>query len=157
MNGRPNPPWIHCGLYRLGPDGLRKPGLVRSEDELVLLIEIDPGGRMRPGASNLTVELWRGDRLRDQRRSHLRPASSGRTVLALRLDWGRGKDGSARLSCRVRLDGREVARLEMLLGQPAIDAQGRFRDDTPNNASTATLLAFVRQLEDRLDQPDGPP
>jgi hypothetical protein len=157
MNGRPNPPWIRCGIYRIGPEGLSKPGLVRSDDELVLLIEIDPGGRARPGEGNLTVELWRGDRLRDQRQFRLRRASDGRTALALRLDWGRGQGGSARLSCRVRLDGREVARPEVLLGQPAIDAQGRFRDDTPNNASTATLLAFVRQLEDRLDRPNDPP
>ena len=56
--------------------------------------------------------------------------------------------GSTRLSCRVLLDGREIARPMVLLADPDVDNQGRFTDDEIGRSmSAATTLAYGEALE----------
>jgi hypothetical protein len=140
---------VRCGLYRVGREGAGAAGLVGQGDEVVLWVEVRAGWRAR----ELVVELWRGDRLRDRGRLRLR---RGVSVSRLwRLRWGEA-GGSSRLTCRVLVDGREVARRAALLGPGAVDAQGRFAGGAPaRGASPATLLAFTDELRRRLSLPDG--
>jgi hypothetical protein len=130
--------------------------LVRPGDEVVLWVEARAGHRSR----ELVVEFWRGDQLRDRWRQRLRPGAD--IAQALRLRWGEA-GVSARLTCRVLIDGREVARRTALLGPGAVDAQGRFADGAAaRGASPATLLAFTDELRRQLGGPherreNGPP
>src|SRR5262249_15686753 len=105
---RTEPDSIRCGLYRIAPEGAARAGLVRPGDELVLWVEAPA----YVGTRWLLVELWRGDRLRDRWGQRLE-RGAGRNVV-FRLCWGEG-GSSSRLTCRVLLDGREVARQTALL------------------------------------------
>ena len=46
-------------------------------------------------------------------------------MLAMRLGRSAALAGSARLRCRLLIAGREIGQQTVLLGPPAIDAQGR--------------------------------
>jgi hypothetical protein len=117
---------------------------VQPGDELILWLEAQ-AGRLPHG---LAVELWRGEQLRDRWTWQLvRGASLSQ---ALRLRWGEAGT-SSRLTCRVLIDGREVARRTALMAPGAFDAQGRFADDpSAQRASPATLLAFGDELQRQL-------
>jgi hypothetical protein len=120
--------------------------MVRPGAELVLLLEVPIGHR----PCDLAVEFWRGEQLRDSWRRRL---DSAGIAMAMRLHWGEAR-ASSRLTCRVLIDGREVARQTALLGPCTFDAQGRFLDGTePQTASPATLLAFTAELQRQLDAP----
>jgi len=123
-------------------DGTRiaAPGLTGSGDEVVLLVEVDPDAAGR----ELAVDLLRGDERRGGWQG--RVGTDG-VLVALRLHWDPARPASSRLICRVSLDGREVARRTVLLGQPTVDAQGRFAGNTPPNASNATVLAYFEEWQ----------
>jgi hypothetical protein len=140
---------VRCGLFRITPAGPERAGLVCPGDELVLFVEVRAGGRPR----ELVVELLRGDRPRDRWRQRLEADVN----LAFRLRRGEGL-GSSRLTCRVMLDGREVACETALIGPGPADAQGRFASDAVlPSASPATLLAFAGELQRQLADPGHRP
>jgi hypothetical protein len=114
---------------------------------LVLLAVVTPPTR-------LTVELYRGDRLRDRQEWTPPPHGDGEAVFAVRLGRSATRLGSARLRCRLLIDGREVGQRTVLLGAPVIDAQGRLAELPAAAPSVATQLAYVRLLEEAAD-PDG--
>jgi hypothetical protein len=128
--------------------------MARPDDELVLLVKIRAGSRARQAPGDLTAELWRGNRLRDRWRQQVSWAAGACARAAFRLRWNEGPGSSPRLTCRVLLDGHEVLHRTVLLGQPAVDAQGRFQGGVPAGASPATLLAFARELEANLGPED---
>lgn len=139
---------IRWGIFRLEAPGLAEPGLVSPELELVLLMEISSPAAMD---QFLSFELLRGNQVRDRHelRIQLRPGETWSG--AFRLCRGTGGPGaSSRLVCRLMLDGREIDRLEVLLGKPAVDAQGRFQDPGQPKPSDATLLAYQQELQRRL-------
>jgi hypothetical protein len=147
--GEPGPSSVRCGLYRLTPEGLSRAGLVSPGDELVLLVEV----RATRRPHELIVQLWRGERLRHTWQQRLEAGVPA--ALALRLR--RGQAGtSSRLTCRVLLDWREVARGTALLGPGTIDAQGRLPGGSSPAASTATLMAFAAELERHFEEPGEP-
>jgi hypothetical protein len=144
------PASVWCSIFRVTSEGLSAAGTVRPGDELALLVEVRAGLPARQPGSELAVELWRGDRLRDRQQQAVSWGTDATLRAAFGLGWSEGQGASVRLTCRVLLDGREVGRQAVLLGQPAVDAQGRFPDSAPPSASAATLLAFVRELEGHL-------
>jgi hypothetical protein len=145
--GSPEPASIRAGLYHLTPEGPSRAGLVRSDDGLVLLVEVVTGDHPR----ELMVEFWRGDRLRDQWGRRLNAGE--RLSLAFRLRWG-APGASSRLTCRILIDGRPVIRRTALLGEEPVDAQGRLANGIASRAaSLATLLAFRDELRRHLDRP----
>lgn len=146
----PRAAYVHCGLFRIAPDGLERPGLCGAADELVLLIDIVMGTAAPTGPRELVVECWRGDLLRDRQRQQVPFTAGGRWSAAFRLHWTGRPDGSTRLRCRVLLDGQEIGDEQALLGRPEVDAQGRLAGPAPA-ASPATLLAFEQALLARLD------
>jgi hypothetical protein len=145
-----NEPSVRWGVYVVEGNRLRRPGLVGPAEELVLLVAVTPA------AARLTVELYRGDRLRD-RQEWAPAADAGEAVLAVRLGRSATWAGSSRLRCRLLLDGREVGERTVLLGPPAIDAQGRFAGSPGAAASDATRLACVRLLEEMWRADEGDP
>jgi hypothetical protein len=143
----PAPPVrVRWGVYVVEGQRLRRPMLVRPAEELVLLAVVTP-------PTPLTVELYRGDRLRD-RQEWTPPHGDGEAVLAVRLGRSATLRGSARLRCRLLIDGREVGQRTVLLGAPVFDAQGRLAELPADVPSEATRLAYVRLLEEAAD-PDG--
>jgi hypothetical protein len=117
---------------------------VRPGDELILWLEAWTGRLPH----ELAVELWRGDQLRDCWTWQLERGA--RLSQALRLRWGNA-GGSSRLTCRVLIDGREVARRTALVAPGTFDAQGRFAEDPAGQrASPATLLAFSDEFQRQL-------
>ena len=137
----PAPPVrVRWGVYVVEGQRLRRPALVRPAEELVLLVVVTPPTR-------LTVELYRGDRLRD-RQEWTPPHRDGEAVFAVRLGRSATRLGSARLRCRLLIDGREVGQRTVLLGAPVIDAQGRLAEPLAAAPSVATRLAYVRLLEE---------
>jgi hypothetical protein len=133
------PASVHCGLYRFTPKGLSQAGLVSAGDELVLGVEV----RALPWPCELIVQLWRGEQLRHTWQQRLEAGAP--VALALRLRWGEA-GASSRLTCRVLLDWREVARRTVLLGPGPVDAQGRLPGSSPPAASPESLLAFAMEL-----------
>src|SRR5262249_28985851 len=128
-------------VYVVEGDRLREPGLVGPEDELILLAAVTPS------AARVTVELYRGDVLRDRR--DLAPAAvNGETVLAVRLGRSTNPAGSSRRRCRLLIDGLEIGRRTVLLDRPVVDAQGRLAGAPVAAPSEATRLAYVRLLEE---------
>jgi hypothetical protein len=143
-------PRVRWGLYVLEGNRLRRPGLVGPAEELVLLASVTgPPAR-------ITVELYRGDRLRDRQEWAPAPAG-GETVVAVHLGRSATLTGSGRLRCRLLLDGREIGERTVLLGPNAIDAQGRFAETPGAAASDATRLACVRLLEGMWRADEGDP
>ncbi len=134
---------LRCALHLVTPEGLTRPGVVRPGDALVLCVEARAAERAR----HFVVEFWRGDCLRD--RWDGRFARGTGLALAFRLHWSAGC-ASARLSCRILLDGQEVARRSALVGPGPTDAQGRFAEGPAVTASSATLLAFADELRQQL-------
>jgi hypothetical protein len=152
---RPEPPppevAVRCALLR-GPDTALVPARTAGPgDELLLVLEVAGSALYPDGRGELTVEVWRGDRLRDRRRLQAAWGRSAPFVAAWRLRRGEGSGGSSRLECRVWLDGRPLARAGVLLGRPEVDAQGRLAGRAVP-ASEPTLLAFVRRLESMLEE-----
>ena len=138
-----------CGLYRITASGPQETGLIQSGEELVLAVEVRAGGQPR----EILVEFWRGDRRRDRWVHHLGPGDEEQRVF--RLHWGETR-GSSRLTCRVLIDGREVARRTALLGPGRVDAQGRLPSGAAvREVSAASLLAFAEELERQLPGPGG--
>jgi hypothetical protein len=131
---------IRSGLCRITSDGPMHAGLVRPGDELVLWVEVHAGDRPR----TLTVEFWRGERLRDRWEQRLDRGVAVARVFRLHRS---GAAMSSRLICRLLVDGREVARQTALVAPAPADSQGRFAEGSaPPPASAATLLAFVEEL-----------
>src|SRR5437588_4906164 len=96
---------LRCALYCIGPDGHSETSLIGPEDEVVLVL--------RPSApASVTVELWRGERLRDR--------WNGTIVRStfLRLRHGDGAGASSRLTCRVLVAGREGFCRTLLQARP---------------------------------------
>jgi hypothetical protein len=138
-----------CAFYRITASGPQRTGLIQAGEELVLALEIRAGGQPR----EVVVEFWRGDRRRDRWVHHL--GSGDEEHRLFRLHWGE-TGGSSRLTCRVLIDGREVARRTALLGPGQVDAQGRLPDrDAARAVSAATLLAFTQELDQQLSRPGG--
>src|SRR5262249_15958623 len=102
----------------------------------------------------VTLELYRGDQLRDTQRVQLSEANERTCVY--RLSWGDTPGSSSRLTALVRIGGVEVARSEVLLGRPGVDAQGRLADPSEQPASERPLRAYQDALH-RLIWLDGPP
>jgi hypothetical protein len=116
----------------------------------MLLVEIRPGGGLRRAASEVVVELDRGEQARHRLRRSV-DWSAGPAQLALRLRWGQRAEGSSRLICRVSVDGRPVGRSTVLLMPDSVDAQGRFREgERAAPPSAATRLAYARALQGLL-------
>jgi len=150
---------VRSGVFRVTPDGLESPRLVRPADELVLLVHVLPRSRspsedhlrtfVRPDA-DVTIELWRGNTLRDRVVQPLSTTPVQPVSLAHRLHWSDRPNASSRLRCRVLVGGRPISQFEILLGQPAVDAQGRFGAPDERLPTQATLVAYVQELEARL-------
>jgi hypothetical protein len=138
-------PHVEWGVFVVEGDRLRRPGLVGPADELVLLAAV------RPAPAWVAAELYRGDVLRD--RCEVRPAPDAtEAALALRLGRGAALAGSTRLRCRLLVNGRRIGEHTVLLGAPAIDAQGRLTEGPAALASDATQLALTRALEESWRQ-----
>jgi len=135
-----SPARVRWRVYVVEGQRLRRQVLVRPTEKLVLLAVVTPPTR-------LTVELYRGDRLRD-RQEWTPPHRDGEAVFAVRLGRSATLLGSARLRCRLLIDGREVGQQTVLLGAPVIDAQGRLAGLPAGAPSEATRLAYVRLLEE---------
>jgi hypothetical protein len=149
-NGRPVPVRVTCRIYLL--DGGRgQPATVAGPgDELLALVRVWPGAR--PMADDLTIELYRGDALRDRRRLSL-PARARPHVVALRLRWGDRAGASSRLTCRALLHGRVVAEDTVLL-TGGVDAQGRLAPGAAHtSASSRTRLVCEQALRALLRDP----
>jgi hypothetical protein len=131
---------VRWGVYVVEGDCLRRPGLVGSADDLVLLAAVTPP------PERITVELYRGNVLRDRR--DWRPGAQGEAMLAMRLGRGAATAGSSRLRCRLLIDGGVAGERTVLLGRPAIDAQGRLAGAPPPEPSEPTRLAYARLLEE---------
>jgi hypothetical protein len=139
-----------CAIWRVAGDTLTPAHIAWPEDELVLLIEILPAVGPRRAASEVVVELERGEQVRDRLRRSV-DWSAGPAQLALRLCWGQRANGSSRLVCRVSVDGRPVGRSTVLLMPDGVDAQGRFREgERAALPSSATRLAYARALQGLL-------
>jgi hypothetical protein len=120
-------------------------------DDLVLLVRVWTGATLTPPETELAIELYRGEELRDRRRGILR-ASSVPYVRLLRLQWSGRTGASSRLTCRVRLGGQVVAERMVLLAA-GTDAQGRFISGAGGApASAITRLAYDRALRALLDR-----
>jgi hypothetical protein len=132
---------LRCGVYRLGADGLVEASLIDPADEVLLVLR--PVGAV----GVVTVEVWRGERLR-----HRWDGTVERPTV-LRLRRGTGAGASSRLTCRVLRAGREVFRRTLLQARVEHDAQGRLpADAAPPAASPATLLAYAEELAARLHE-----
>jgi hypothetical protein len=138
---------VRWGVYVVEGGGLRPAGLVGSADELVLLAVVTPS----PG--RITAELYRGDVLRDRRQ--WRPGGVDEAVLAMQLGRGPTRGGSSRLRCRLLIDGGVIGERTVLLGRPAIDAQGRLAEAPPTEPSEPTRLAYARLLDEAWRSPGG--
>jgi hypothetical protein len=136
---------LRCRLCLRTATGLTEAGVAGQDDELLLLL--DPG-RWVVGCA-VSVELWRGDCLRDRWTGTLTQPG------VLRMLRGNRVRASARLTCRVLLGGCEVFRRTVLLGRPVVDAQGRLPGGTESAASAATLLAYAEELQARLGPSHG--
>jgi hypothetical protein len=150
--GQPASVRARCAVYRVDDSRLGLASVVGPRDEALLLVRVGRGQTPLPAVAELTVELYRGDQLRDQHRSVLPTARP--YTLALRLRWG-DRGGSSRLTCRVLLNGRSAAQCEVLLAAGA-DAQGRLPSgpsDTPmSDATRLTCEQALRSLLDGADQ-----
>jgi hypothetical protein len=150
----PELPRAACAIWRVAGDTLTPARVAWPGDELLLLVEIRPGAGLRRAASEVIVELDRGEQVRDRLRGSV-DWSTGPAQLALRLRWGQRAEGSSRLVCRVSVDGRPVGRSTVLLMPDSVDAQGRFREgERAAPPSVATRLAYARALQ-RLLAGDG--
>ncbi|HKM55601.1 MAG TPA: hypothetical protein VJY33_19505 [Isosphaeraceae bacterium] len=149
---------VACGIYRVDEASLAAPGLAGPTDELLHLIDLTTDPVRCPLRRNveLTVELWRGENLRDRFQHALMAGDRSRWTFAFRLARGASSPGSSRLIARILLDGIEVARSMVLLGRPDIDAQGRFRDGASRPASAQTLVSFEAEFQ-RLLHSDSDP
>ena len=135
-------PSVSWGIYVVEAGRLRSPRLVGPDEELVLVAKVHPAPEC------ITVELYRGDVLRDWREWH-----DGQVVLAVALGRSATLSGSTRLRCRLLVDGRVIGQRTVLLGPPAIDAQGRLAAAPAAAVSEATRLAYVRLLEESWGEP----
>jgi hypothetical protein len=146
---------VNSAIYRVCGGKLLEPTLSRPADELVLLVEVTTGSSrsLLSRDATLSVELYRGEQLRDRFEQALGPGDRGRWSFAFRLCRGPSSSTSSRLVARVLLDGAEVAGSAVLLGRPDVDAQGRFAEGVSRTASTQTLLgyegAFLKLLDPR--------
>jgi hypothetical protein len=147
-DGQPASVRVSCAVYRVDGDRLTPASVVGPRNEALLLVRVGRGQTPLPPAAELTVELYRGDQLRDQHQLVL--PTAGPYTVALRVRWG-DRGGSSRLTCQVLLDGRPAAQCAVLLTDGA-DAQGRLPSgptDTP--MSDATRLACHQALRSLLD------
>jgi hypothetical protein len=151
------PPMIDCAIFRVERGRLEAPDLAGTGDELVLLLGLSREVASTEASSEVVVEFWRGDRLRDSHRLSLGllQAEGGRRLYRLR--WGDTPTASVRLSVRLVIDRRELARAEVLLGRPLVDAQGRLVDAEGRQASPRTILSIERWFRRLLFSPDSGP
>jgi hypothetical protein len=149
---------VTSAIYWLSDGQLLEPGLSGPEHELVLLIEVrtDPAQPLFRRGFELTVELLRGEQVRDRCQQTLGPEDRGRWSFAFRLNRGASSTASSRLIARILIDSLEVARSEVLLGCPEVDAQGRFPDEPGGTASPQTLLSFEHEFRKLLGFPIDP-
>ena len=141
---------MQCGLYKLIADSLVSPRVASQGDELLLLVELTAQGEGTAAPSDLTVELWRGDELRDRQQRAITKADRGSWTAAVRLSWGDRGAASSRLMCRVMLDGHEVFRRLLLIAELGVDAQGKLAPASDRPASAATMIAYERALAAQL-------
>jgi hypothetical protein len=153
------PRWlVTAAICRLSDGNLHVPGLSGPSDELVLLVELatDRLQSLLHRGAELTIELWRGEQMRDRFRQALGSGERGRWSFAFRLKRGTSPTASSRLMARVLLDGSEVARSVVLLGRPDVDAQGRFPEEPGRPASAQTLASFEAEFLKLLGLPANP-
>jgi hypothetical protein len=131
-------------VYVVEGQRLRKPGLVGPTEKLVLLV------RVTPAPARIAVELYRGDQLRDRQEWTPQPID-GVAELAVGLGRSATLTGSSRLRCRLHVDGHLIGERTILLGRPAVDAQGRLAGQ-PAVASAAHTPAASR--EENTPRPD---
>jgi hypothetical protein len=150
-DGLPDLPRVGCAICRHEGGTLTPVRIAWPGDELVLLVEVRPGVGLGGAASELVIELDRGERVRDRLRQRV-DWSRGPARVALWLRWGRRPGAGSRLTCRVALDGRPVGRRTVLLLPDGVDAQGRFpAGDHAAPASEATRLAYGHAFRALLD------
>ena len=99
----PAPALLRPGMRRLEPPVLAAPG-----DELLLVVQLRPAACERE--RELRVDLYRGDERRDSQRRIMSAGSSVPLDLCLRLTSSVTPGRSARLTCRVALEGWGIAR-----------------------------------------------
>ena len=134
------PPRVRWGVFIVESDRLHPLGLVGPMDESVFVAIVTPG------ETHITLELYRGDRLRD-RRQVPQALVDGKSVVAVRLGRSDSPTGSSRLRCRLLVNDVAIGERTVLLGAPAIDAQGRLTE-SPGAATEATRMAYVRFLNE---------
>jgi hypothetical protein len=147
---------VQCEVFRVGPDGLIPATVLGPGDEVVLVIQVRGKGPSSGSPGDLTIELYRGDRLRDRREACVDLSTDNCWSTAYRLHWGHDSAGSSRLLCRVLANGRQLARHQLLLGRPQVDAQGRFDQPLGSGSSGATMLAFEAMLGSYMAQVSQP-
>ncbi|MFH1921863.1 MAG: hypothetical protein ABIP48_18510 [Planctomycetota bacterium] len=116
----------------------------------MLLVKATQGDLSQEDSLDLTIELYRGDRLRDRRRLRVDFSASGYWSAAFRLHWSTGPASSSRLSCHVLANGRQIARHQLLIGPPQVDGQGRFPRAMDSSVSSATMIAFEDMLSSQV-------
>lgn len=138
------------GVFRRAATGWQACDLVAPGDELVLLAEATAGADFSGDAVQVTIELYRGDSLRDRRCEDVEFCTGKRWRTAFRLGWSDRPGASTRLWCRILADGRRVGDLRVLIGGPQVDAQGRIEQPREEEASPQTMIAYEECLLARI-------
>jgi hypothetical protein len=152
---KPDPPRVKCAICRFENGLPTSVAVARPEDELVLLVEVRPGGLGR-GASELMVELDRGEQVRHRVWQRV-DCSAAPVCVAMRLHWGQRPEASSRLTCRLFLDGQPVGRRTVLLMPDRVDAQGRFRAGQAAPPSEHTRIIYENAFQALLAGSDAEP
>jgi len=140
------------GVFRHTAAGWQECDFVAAGDEPVLLVESTAGTDFSGQAVRVTIELYRGDALRDRRCEDVEFCTGNRWRTAFRLGWSDRSGASSRLGCRILADGRRVGDLRVLIGRPQVDAQGRIEQSRDENASPQTMIAYGECLLARINR-----
>lgn len=151
MNGIPNnrSVYVRARLVCIRRGRVVRADVLRAGDEVCLVVEARRAAVQTGARLPIVIEVYRGDRLRSCHADVFDLSAASAVRRAYRLHWS-GECNSARLSCRVRTAGREIARVVGVIAQAAFDAQGRFAGPGAPEPGQATMAEFGRAIRRRL-------